>query len=205
MTNLRGKRKTQDPCRGCFLHKSLCLCGQIPQLQLRTKVTLVIHAKEMKRTTNTGTLALKALPHSEIFIRGKNKEPLDLSSLLSPHFRPVLFYPSDDAIELTSAFAKESEMPIHLIVPDGNWRQASKVHTRHPELKGIPRVMIKTLNTSRHHLRAESRPQGMATLQALAYALGVIEGPHVQDQLLQLYQRKLENTLKARGISDFCH
>jgi len=41
----------------------------------------------------------------------------------------------------------------------------------------------------------------MATLQAIAHGLGIIEGHSVRAQLMKLYQAKIERTLKARGIS----
>jgi DTW domain-containing protein YfiP len=162
-------------------------------------VSLIVHAKELKRTTNTGSLAMKALENSETFIRGATKEPLDLSALLDPFYRPVLFYPAKDAVSLDSDFVAQSSLPIHLIVPDGNWRQASKVNSRHPELANLPRVMIKSKNTERQHLRAENTPEGMATLQAIAFALGITEGDFVKNQLLALYRLKLERTLIGRG------
>ena len=196
----KGKRKTQDPCLGCLLHKSLCLCEFIPTLSLRTKISLIIHAKELKRTTNTGTLALKALTNSELIIRGKLDAPADLTSMLDSEYHHLLFYPADEAIELTADFVKNISAPINLIVPDGNWRQASKVHYRHSELKQITRVMIKDENTATQHLRAESSKHGMATLQAIAFALGIIEGPQVKLDLLDLYQLKLERTLLGRGV-----
>lgn len=168
-------------------------------MNLRTKVTLIIHTKELKRTTNTGSLALAALPNSELKIRGLEHTPLDLTELLSPEFRTLLFYPSEDAQELTEEFVAQSPLPIQLIVPDGNWRQASKVHYRHQELAHIPRVMIKEKNSSIEFLRAETTDHGMATLQAIAFALGVIEGVEVRELLLGLYQKKLEQTLLGRG------
>ncbi|MGZ3775156.1 MAG: tRNA-uridine aminocarboxypropyltransferase [Pseudobdellovibrionaceae bacterium] len=193
------KRKTKDPCPVCFLNRSLCICELFPQLDLKTRVCLVIHAKELKRTTNTGRLALKCLPNSEMRVRGDTKETLDLSNLLRSDYRTLLFYPSNEAVELNQAYVDLDPRPIQLIVPDGNWRQASKVHYRHHELKNIPRVMIKTPNPSKLHLRAESTPEGMATLQAIAHALGIIEGANVKDSLLRVYDAKLERTLQGRG------
>lgn len=198
----KGKRKTQDPCEGCSLHRTLCICEFIPSLELKTKLTLIVHVKELKRTTNTGTLAVKALLNSQALVRGRMHEPLDLSSLLDPRYRPVLLYPADDAVELNSDFVKLSPLPIHLIVPDGNWRQASKVHYRHAEIRDIPRVKIKSPKDETRRLRAEPTPEGMATLQAIAYALGVIEGESAQIPLLQLYKLKLERTLQGRGTWD---
>ena len=50
------------------------------------------------------------------------------------------------------------------------------------------------------HLRAQHRQEGMATLQAIAHALGVIEGDLVKAQLMKLYHAKLEQTLIGRGL-----
>ncbi|WP_413288177.1 tRNA-uridine aminocarboxypropyltransferase [Bdellovibrio sp. HCB337] len=199
MKNLR-QRKTKDPCPECYLHRNLCICAQIPSLNLKTKVCLVVHAKELKRTTNTGRLALKALTNSEMKVRGLDHEALDLSPLLSETYRTLLFYPSEDAKPLTPELVAEDPRPIQLIVPDGNWRQASKVHYRHQELKDLPRVMIATPNESPLKMRAESTEEGMATLQAIAHALGVIEGEDVKATLLKLYNAKLMATLKGRGV-----
>ncbi len=193
------KRKTQDPCQGCFLHKDRCICDQFPTLSLKTKVALIIHAKELKRTTNTGRLAVKILTNSEMRVRGEGRESLDLTDLLVQEYRTLLFYPSPDAIELTREFVDESPLPIQLIVPDGNWRQASKVHYRHHELSDIPRVMISTPNLSEKHLRAESTESGMATLEAIACALGIIEGAEVKETLMKFFQLKLEATLSGRS------
>ncbi len=197
---LNRKRVTKIPCEGCFMHLSRCICSLIPSLDLKTKVSLVIHAAELKHTTNTGRLAIKSLLNSDMRVRGFDRTRLDLSDLLSPNFRTFLFYPSDDAIELTEDLVKESELPIQLIVPDGSWRQAFKVHSRHPELKEIPRVMISTPNKSTHFIRNETNEYGMATLQAIAYALGIIEGDFVREKLMALYQEKLKQTLYGRGI-----
>lgn len=194
------KRKTKDPCPQCFLNRDLCICHLFLQLNLKTRLCLIIHAKELKRTTNTGRLAIHCLTNSELRIRGETPAALDLSDLLTENYRSVLFYPAEGAQELNADFLNQDPRPIQLIVPDGNWRQASKVHYRHPELREIPRVMIKAANQSTHHLRAESSPEGMATLQAIAVAMGIIEGHEVQQKLMEVYNAKLAATLKGRGI-----
>lgn len=170
----------------------------MPTLNLRTRVSLIVHAKELKRTTNTGRLATKVLTNSEMRVRGEG--PLDLSSLLSSEYDSLLFYPSADALELTPSFVAGLSRPVQLIVPDGNWRQASKVHSRHPELRQIPRVKISSPNMARYHLRAESSPEGMATLEAIAFALRVIEGEEIFRALHGVYLAKLERTLQGRGV-----
>ena len=192
--------KTKDPCPVCYLTRTLCICESIPRLDLKTKVCLVIHVNELKRSSNTGRLALRALVNSEMRVRGETREPLDLSDLLTPRYRTFLFYPTDDAVELDHELVAQESTPIQLIVPDGSWRQAGKVHFRHRELKDVPRVKISAPNLSKFHLRAQHKPEGMATLQAIAHALGVIEGDLVKAQLMKLYQAKVERTLLGRGV-----
>ena len=193
------KRKTKNPCARCGLNPLLCICQQIPKLQTKTRLLLVIHARELKRTTNTGTLSLEALPNSAMRVRGLTQTTLDLSHDMDPSYQPLLYYPSDTAVDLNSEFMRTIEKPVLLIVPDGNWRQASKVHLRHKELAGIPRVMIKAPNLATHHLRHESTSYGMSTLEAIARAMGVIEGRAVEEELMALYRLKLAHTLKGRA------
>ena len=178
----------------------LCLCDAVPRIELRTKICLVIHHRELPRSSNTGLLVVKALVNSEVRIRGEGRAPLDLKDVLSSQYRTFLFYPTNDAVELDKALVMQEPTPIQLIVPDGTWRQARKIHSRHPELKDLPRVKISTPNHSTYQLRAQNRPEGMATLQAIAHALAVIEGEAVAARLMQLYHTKIERTLMGRGI-----
>ena len=120
--------------------------------------------------------------------------------MLTKQYRSFLFYPSTDAIELNQALVMQEATPIQLLVPDGTWRQVRKIHSRHRELRDLPRVKISTPNNSIFQLRAQSKPERMATLQAIAHGLGIIEGDQVRVQLMKLYREKIERTLKARGI-----
>ena len=178
----------------------LCMCAEAPRLELRTRITLVIHHRELSRSSNTGLLAHRSLVNCEVRIRGESREALDLSDLLSPDYRTLLFYPSADALELDRELVRRDPLPIQLIVPDGTWRQARKIHSRHSELKNIPRVKISTPNRGTFQLRAQSRPERMATLQAIACALRIIEGDPVAAALMKLYHARVERTLRARGL-----
>jgi DTW domain-containing protein YfiP len=195
------QRKTKAPCAKCRLHPERCICAQIPSLNLKTKVSLVIHAKELKRTTNSGLLAHHALINSQVIVRGLEKQKTDLSALLDPSYTPLFFYPSEDAIELNEDFVHSLKKPVHLIVPDGNWRQAGKVRQRHPELSEVQPVKISAKNEGLYHLRREHRAEGMSTLQAIALALGCFEDEDVYRSLNSLYEVKLHATLRGRGVS----
>lgn len=197
---LKGQRKTQDPCETCFLHRSRCICHLIPSLELSTRLILVVHAKELKRTTNTGRLATLALKNSQLFVRGLEGQSLDLTDQLHLGYESLLLYPSDDAIEI-STLSVERKRPVQLIVPDGNWRQASKVSFRQKELGALQRVKVSALSdvgASQETLRKEHFENGLSTLQAIAYAMGHFEGHEVKQSLMNLYLAKLNATLQGR-------
>jgi len=195
-----GIGKAKKRCSVCGASLTLCMCAELPRLDLRTKISLVIHHRELSRSSNTGLLAHQSLVNSEVRIRGEGRETLNLTDLLSPDYRTLLFYPSEDALELTRELVGQGSRPIQLIVPDGTWRQARKIHVRHPELKHIPRVKIGEPNHGIFQMRAQSRPERMATLQAIACALRVIEGDLVAAQLMRLYHARVDRTLRSRGL-----
>ena len=198
---MKRQSTKNERCETCGASATACLCDVVPRIELKTRICLVIHHRELSRRSNTGLLAVRALLNSEVRVRGEDREALDLQDLLTNQYRSFLFYPSSDAVELNQGLVMQDATPIQLLVPDGTWRQARKIHSRHEELRDLPRVKISTPNNSIFQLRAQSKPERMATLQAIAYGLGIIEGDSVRAQLMKLYQAKIERTLKARGIS----
>ncbi|MDH4467668.1 MAG: DTW domain-containing protein [Bacteriovoracaceae bacterium] len=198
---MHNSRKIKDPCLDCYLHKDRCICQEIPSLALRTKISLVIHAKEVVKSTNTGRLAIKSLINSEMIIRGESRTPLDLSKIIDPNYQTYLLFPTENALELNHELVASGLKPFHLIVPDGSWRQSKKIHTRHPELNTIPRLKLSSFTQENNFLRNPPNPSAMGTLQAIAYALGLIEGENVKSSLLQVYKRKWEESFRGGGKS----
>ena len=183
-------------CRQCRMHDSLCVCALIPRLETRTRLVLVIHRDEERKPTNSGQLAARCLPNSEIYVRGvANQPPPRFTS--DPARQPLLLFPSDDAIPIAS-FAR-SPRPVTLIVPDGTWRQAGKVPQRMPGLRDLPRVSLPPGAPTIYRLRAEAPGARLATLEAIARALGILEGDAVREALERLFRVMVERTLWLRG------
>lgn len=182
------------------MHLSLCFCALIPRLETRTRVVLVIHRTEDRKTTNTGRLATECLTNSEVVVRGhteRESEPVPIALGSTP----LLLFPAEDAVPLTDLAPElaKSARPATLIVPDGNWRQASKVRRRVPGLANIPCVTLKGGERSSYRLRWEAHDHGLATIEAIARALGILEGPEVERALELPFRAMVERTLWARG------
>lgn len=192
-------------CWRCRMHSSLCVCPLIPQLATRTRLVLVMHRAEDRKPTNTGRLAAEAMPNSQVIVRGREGDPAD-EIRLDPDTRPVFLFPHEDAVPLESvARVPGDDRPVTLIVPDGNWRQASKVRNRVPGMKSVPCVSLPVGAPSTYRLRSEAHPFGLATVEAIGRCLRVLEGekgPEIEDALLHVFRAMVERTLWSRGEFD---
>lgn len=194
----------ENRCIKCMMHASLCVCALIPRIETWTRLVLVIHRAEIRKPTNTGHLAAHALVNSEVHVRGREGEPSDLSDVLDPAKnggrRPLLLYPYEDAEVLSPRHADAG--PVALIVPDGNWRQAGKSRTRISGLKDVPCVTLPEGPPSVYRLRSEAHPAGLATIEAIARAMDVLEGARVRQALEAVFLAMVERTLWVRGSID---
>lgn len=173
------------------------MCASIPRVVTRTRVVLLIHRAEDRKTTNTGRLATMCLTNSDVVVRGNRESPTTGPIDLPPGVRPLLLFPFEGAVDVAT-FASSRE-PLALIVPDGNWRQASKARNRVPGLRDVTCVSIPPGPASDYRLREESHDERVCTLEAIARALGVLEGPSVQQVLEGALALMVRRTLQARG------
>lgn len=194
------RSNTASRCDRCRLHLSLCICAMIPRLETRTRLVLVVHRSEYIKTTNTGRLAAACLVNSEVLVRGHEDAPTEPIHI-PPGSQGVVLFPADDAIALAelAPSLRSAGQSVTLVVPDGNWRQASKVRGRVPGLSALPCVMLPAGVPSAYRLRSESHPVGMATLEAIARAMGILEGREVQEGLERPFRAMVERTLWSRG------
>jgi hypothetical protein len=136
-----------------------------------------------------------------IRLRGAKGNPMSEEGLVPEGTQPLLLYPSEDAVELNAETLPglSQGKPITLIVPDGNWKQASKVGNRIEVLKGVPWVKLPPGPISEYQLRREPNAYSVCTFEAIARALGVIEGVAVQEQLELFFRTVQDRLLYARG------
>lgn len=177
----------------------LCICAEVPRLAIRTRVILLMHHREVKMPTNTGRLAHQCLIGSRLVLRGLKDEPAAIG-LDEAEGTPLLLHPTEDALELDAHFQARIPPPYTLIVPDGSWRQAAKMGVREPSLRGLVRVKLGAARPSRYQLRQETKPGGLATIEAIARALGFLESPAVEEALERIFALMVERTLRSRGV-----
>jgi DTW domain-containing protein YfiP len=191
------RTKNSVRCLRCRLPAELCICGLVPSLAPRTRVVIIMHHREHSRTTNTGHLARLCLG-AEIHLRGLADRPITPATWFREGHQHYLLFPAPGIRLLDPEEIRADGRPVTLFVPDGNWRQASKVARRVPELTEVARVRLPPGARSRYRLRQETREEGLATIEAIARALGMLEGPEIQQQLEAVFDAMVERTLITR-------
>ncbi len=166
-------------------------------MALATRVVVMRHRKETYKTTNTGRLVPLTISRGEIRVFGERYDSIDKMNLIDPARNTLLLYPSEDSRSLTREDGISK--PVTLIVPDANWRRAFKLTSREPALRTVQRVHLPDGPPSKYRLRRHPDPRFLATFEAVARALGILEGAHVQAHLERLFALMVERTLQSRG------
>jgi DTW domain-containing protein YfiP len=193
----RSKRSAR--CPQCRLHLNLCICSVIPRFDLATRLILVMHRREMSKPTATGPLALAVLANSDLRIQGDRDNPPDFRDLATEGRRTLLLYPGEGAPVLSRTFLNGDPRPVNLVVPDGSWRQAARMGKRLPGLEHATMVRLPEGAKTDWGVRRESHPAGLATFEAIARAVGIIDSPDVQDRMEALFRLMVARTMAARG------
>lgn len=179
------------------MHTTLCICSLLPALAPRTRLALLVHHREADKPTNTGQLAARCMAGSSITVLGTRGQ-VCAPPVVMPHEQALLLYPADDAVSVCDY--ANSDKPIVLFVPDGSWRQAHKMRRRQPGLAKLPCVVLPDDGTTGYRLRRERREGGLATLEAIARTLGILErDPGVEAALLEIFKIMVDRTLWLRG------
>ncbi|HEX7599472.1 MAG TPA: tRNA-uridine aminocarboxypropyltransferase [Polyangia bacterium] len=187
-------------CPRCRLHTDLCACALLTPMTVRTQVVLVSHVVEHRKPTNTGHLAVACLENARLVRRGQYDRTA-AAIVFDGATDPILLFPSRDAVPLDQwqAARGPTARPVTLVVPDGTWRQAKRVRARVPGLAQIPCVKLPDSLFSTYRLRHARAVGQLATLEAIAHALHILESPEVGARLLQIFRVVVDRALWSNG------
>jgi DTW domain-containing protein YfiP len=181
------------------MHTASCVCEHMVPLALETRLVLIMHYKELPKTTATGPLALAALENSELHVHGRRGQPVELDPMHDEQRRVLVLFPQAGARPLSETFRNDDPRPVTLVVPDGSWRQASRISRRIGAVARAQPVTLPPGPTTRWGVRRETHPEGLATFEAIARALGYLESEAVRLQLESSFERMVTATYQNRG------
>lgn len=179
-------------CQRCWIRVEFCVCPVVPTVQTKTRVLVVRHERESWKSTGTARVAALALPN--LAFVDFDDDPAGVNERLPDLAGALLLFPSE-----TPAPWPPTPPPT-LVVIDGTWRQTRRMYGKLPRLHPLPRVQLDSPPATILRLRDTSFEEGRSTLEAIAEALGRLEGPEVEAPLQRLHVDFVERVLKARGV-----
>jgi len=142
----------------------------------------------------------KILKNSEIRFRGNyDRRVVNTQGLVNEENDTYVLFPDPHAAVLNEEFISSLRKPLQIIVPDGNWRQATKIVKRVPVINRLPRLTLPKGDPSNYRLRANPFPEGVCTFEAVARSLGALEGRSIQRKMEVLFDALVERVLWTRG------
>lgn len=185
---MRTKRLSR--CWGCGLSPNLCVCSTLPALLPSIDVVIIAHRVELAKTTNTGRLVTRMLGERSELVRSDAEWQPRVSAANS-----FVLFPSEDALPLAEV-ASDVQC---LIVPDGTWAQGRRIARRHPVCGPLQKVRLDGLPPSAYTLRRSSLAHALCTLEAVAYALQILEGDRCAAPMLDAFRAWVERALIVRS------
>jgi DTW domain-containing protein YfiP len=179
-------------CIACRLRREECVCAQAPHLRIATRLIVIIHSKEWRRTTNTGHFARLAIQGAEVRLHGSPKQKVSSAGVEAASSSTLVLYPGRGADPLSAESIALLPRPLTLLVPDGNWNQTQHMMRRLPMLSQARPVCLGERSLDHPGLRRNRRADCMSTFEAIAQALGILEGQATEDHLLKFFRHVLE-------------
>lgn len=179
----------------------------MPQLRAKTRVVFLQHPRERDVAIGTARMAHLALPGSLLVSprgEGLTWDALPaLADVFSDDAHAAVLFPGDDARDVHD-WVNDTERgpPKTLVVVDGTWWQAKKLLKLNPRLAALPRVSYRPPAPGNYRIRKEPSDECLATIEAVAAVLGILEGrEHEFASLLAPFTHMVDRQLEAARTS----
>ncbi len=187
---LHGRVLDPARCPRCTFRREVCLCGEIPRVETRTRIVILRHHGEHDRSSNSGRLAHLALPNSELrdlFGPGETDRHADLALGAGAW----LLFPEGAARTVAPVPA-----PATVVVLDATWAQARRMRQRLTGLRGVPVLSVAPVPAAVRMRRAPA-PGMVSTIEAIAGALQLLEGSEASDPLVRVFEAAVARMQRA--------
>lgn len=173
---------SRELCPRCARPVVVCVCAHVKPIETRTRIVVLQHPREHDVPINTIRLARLVLPSMRVIVGVDFDNNRELTTALAdPSHPPALLFPGPNARDLRSAPPTE---PITLVLVDGTWSQAARLVRRNARLHALPQIAFTPSAPSNYRIRREPDVQYVASIEALAEVLTLLEPPGFDPDLL---------------------
>lgn len=179
-----------------------CLCAHLSSISNRTRLLVLQHPDEAKHPLNTARLAVLGLKHADLWVGESFPQ---LSERIASAKQTLLLFPADSHDQHPHPHPHQHQDmrrtgdSVLLIVPDGTWRKARKIIYANPVLGTLPRFSLPPGEPSNYRVRKAREPAAVATIEAIARALSILEPEQNFQPLLKPFGVLVEQQIQAMG------
>jgi len=160
-------------CPCCAYPARTCLCDAINETRYQTRVVILQHPDEARHAKNTARLIGLVNPETELVIGESAEDFARIRAHYADDSRAVVLYP---APESTALGKTADSAPVEtIIIIDGTWRKAKKIWLTNEWLQSMRVCHLNDLNESAYNIRSSRVTGGMASIEAVAHALALLE------------------------------
>ena len=194
------RRRTQhiaDFCPVCKLYNDICICSEIKEFTLDTRISILMHIKEKRKVSNTGKIADLCLNNSQVIYKGEKYPTTNIEDLILEDHINLILYP-DATSELNKEFVAKCDKPINLILLDGNYNQAGKMFRSEEILRKAKAVRLPLGQIRKCSLRTPLHREQISTIEAILNALDII-GDNSANEHMEYILNEMTFRLKKHG------
>ncbi|MBR0519604.1 DTW domain-containing protein [bacterium] len=196
---MRKNRSPENKCSVCGFIPRLCICSEIEKVNPKIRIILIQHSLDARKPSNTGNL-LKGITDCELIRYGKLEDkPVDMEEI--EKLNAFVLYPFQDSILLTKEIWKEDETPT-IIIPDGTWKQASRLASR---LRGHCRGFLRFPSNfvTNYKLRDSREDFKLCTCESAMNVYGILGDTKSERSVKNAFELFVNKNLKNRGRIQF--
>lgn len=158
-----------ERCDRCGVPLGSCICNEVPSIDHKLDVCVVLHQLERRKPTSSGKFTGQILARAQLVARAY---PDNMNSAPDPEVERFILFPSEDSEPIDRCAAlKNAKAPV-LVIPDATWTQARRMLRRDPWVKDA--MCVRLPDTVRPHsgLRSTLEQRNFSTLYSVARAFG---------------------------------
>lgn len=197
-------------CQHCSKPEAACLCPFLSQQNNSIAVIILRHPDEAPKSLGTATLVSLGLKKSDVLtsLEISETEVLNLLAAFSCS-KPLLIYPqslNNSSLHYVYDIEKKSFISPSLgkaydsiILLDGTWRNTRELLHRNKWLKNLATLNLENAAKSRYRIRQTKQEGALATIEAVAYGLTLLDGSFNAGQLLKPFEKMIEFQIEKMG------
>jgi len=147
------------------------------------QITLLTHAREVFKKTNTGQLVQQIVPNTQTIIWQRTEPDAALLQQLKLNNTALLYFV--DEAEST----ENIEDYENFILIDSTWQEARKIFNRSPYLQTLPKIKLSFKQNSKYHLRRNQVEGGLCTAECVIELLRVKKCFDAANELQESFER----------------